>query len=143
LNLIRVMPAKGQDSFMTTSIFLAKLIGPLLVVMGAGILVNPAVWRAMAREFIASPALIYLAGVLAFVPGLAIVLTHNVWTADWRVVVTLLGWLALLGGVVRLLMPRQVKAAGAAMIARPAVLTSAGGVFLALGAVLCFFGYIR
>jgi len=28
LNLIRVMPAKGQEHAMSTSIFLAKLIGP-------------------------------------------------------------------------------------------------------------------
>jgi hypothetical protein len=32
LNLIRVMPAKGQD--MPTSIFLAKLIGPFALAVG-------------------------------------------------------------------------------------------------------------
>lgn len=128
---------------MATSIFLAQLIGPLLLVMGVGILVRPQHWRAMAKEFIASPALIYLAGVLAFVPGLAIVLSHNVWTADWRIVVTALGWLALVGGIVRLLLPQQVQAMGRAMIERPAVLTSGAIVMLALGALLAFFGYFR
>ena len=33
--------------------------------------------------------------------GLAIVLVHNVWTFDWRVIITILGWLAVLGGIFR------------------------------------------
>jgi hypothetical protein len=41
LNLIRVMPAKGQDIILVpTSIFLAKLIGPILLVSGAAMPVN-------------------------------------------------------------------------------------------------------
>ena len=47
----------------------------------------------MADEFLRSRALIYLSGVLIHDGGLAIVLTHNVWVADWRVLITLLGWL--------------------------------------------------
>ena len=50
----------------------------------------------MAGEFIGSRALIYVAGVLAFMPALALVLAHNVWVADWRVLITLIGWFALI-----------------------------------------------
>jgi len=35
LNLIRVMPAKGQEHSMATSIFLAKLTGPVDRLIGA------------------------------------------------------------------------------------------------------------
>ncbi len=72
------MPAKGQDT-MQTSLYLAKLIGPTLLVIGIGMLINRDGYRDMAREFLGSRALIYLAGILAFVPGLAMVLAHNVW----------------------------------------------------------------
>jgi hypothetical protein len=144
LNLIRVMPAKGQDaSRMPTSLLLARLIGPTLLVIGAGMLINGAGYRAMADEFLRSRALIYIAGLLALVPGLAIVITHNVWTADWRVIITLFGWLAVLGGIFRLLMPQQVSNIGASIIARPGTLTFGGGVVVALGAILSFFGYFR
>ncbi len=51
-------------------------------------LINRDGYRDMAREFLGSRALIYLAGILAFVPGLAMVLAHNVWVADWRIVIT-------------------------------------------------------
>ena len=46
-----------------------------------------------AEEFLNSHALIYLAGIITLTAGLAIVLTHNVWAADWRILITVLGWL--------------------------------------------------
>jgi hypothetical protein len=144
LNLIRVMPAKGQDHVtMATSVFLAKLIGPILLVMGLGLLVNARSSRAMAEEFLRSDALIYLSGLISLTAGLAVVLTHSVWTADWRVVITLLGWLATLGGVFRILLPQQVQALGRAVLARPVILTVAASVLLALGALLAFAGHFR
>jgi len=126
---------------MQTSVFLAQLIGPLFLVMGLGMLVNGEGYRSMAQEFLASPALIYVAGLLAFVPGLAIVLLHNVWVFDWRLIITLLGWLSLIGGIFRLLFPRQVTAIGTAMLARHNFLMGGGIAALALGAILTVIGY--
>ena len=134
------MPAKGQDS-MQTSLFLAKLIGPVLVVMGLGMLINRDSYRAMAREFLASRALIYIAGLFALVPGLALVLNHNVWAADWRVVITLFGWLATIGGIFRILFPQQVTKIGSAILDRPNYLTIAAAAVIALGLWLGYAGY--
>lgn len=126
---------------MPTSRFLAQLIGPTLLVIGLGMLVNREGSRAMAREFLQSRALIYLAGLLALVPGLAIVLVHNVWALDWRLIITLFGWLAVVGGVFRLLAPRQVTAIGETMVGSPGYMLAGGVVVLALGAILAFCGY--
>ena len=30
--------------------------------------------------------------------GMAVILTPDVWTADWRVLITLLGWLTVIAG---------------------------------------------
>jgi hypothetical protein len=127
---------------MQTSAFLAQLIGPLLLVMGVGMAANADSYRDMAREFLASRALIYIAGLLAFVPGLAIVLVHNVWAFDWRVIITLLGWLAVIGGIFRLVAPAQVQAMGSAMLARQGWLMGGGIAVAALGAVLTLVGYL-
>src|SRR6516225_10109 len=94
------MPAKGQD-IMATSVFLARLLGPLLLAVGAGILINPKAFRTMASEVVRSVTLVYLFGLFDFAAGLAIVLTHNVWVANWRVLITILGWLMLIRGAVR------------------------------------------
>jgi hypothetical protein len=97
LNLIRVMPAKGQD-IMPTSIFLAKLIGPILLVVAVGVLMNRKLMGALAQEVLGNHALLFLLGFLDFASGLAIVLVHNLWVADWRIIITLLGWLLLVRG---------------------------------------------
>ena len=126
---------------MQTSLFLAQLIGPFFAVIGVGMLAAPQQYRLTAQEFLASRALIYVAGLLAFLPGLAIVLTHNVWAADWRLIITILGWLAVVGGAFRLLLPQQVRRIGEAMLARTEWMRGAGLAVIALGAVLAFFGY--
>ena len=76
------MPAKGQDT-MAQSIFLARLIGPFFAIVGAELLVNARPSARMAEEFLSSRALIFLSGLLTLPVGVAIVLTHNVWVADW------------------------------------------------------------
>ena len=128
---------------MPTSIFLARLIGPLFLAVGVGLLVNTTVYRKLAEEALRSHALIYISGVLTMTAGLAIVLTHSVWTADWRVLITVLGWLATIGGAVRIVCPQRIEAIGHRMLARPAAMKVGGGVWLAVGALLCFFGYFR
>ena len=135
------MPAKGQD--MPTSIFLAKLIGPVFLAVGVAMLLNGAAYRTLANSFLDNPALMFLSGLLTLPPGLAIVLTHNVWAADWRIVITIFGWLAVIGGAVRLLAPRQAVAVGRTMLGNPSAMTISAAVWLAIGALLCFFGYFR
>jgi hypothetical protein len=142
LNLIRVMPAKGQDHSMQTSIFLAKLIGPVMLVAAIGMLANAAAFRAMSQDFLRSPPLIFLSGLLTMTAGLAIVLYHNVWTADWRVIITLFGWAGVIGGAARIALPARVKIIGEAMLGgKPWVMTTAGVFWLVISVVLCFYGY--
>src|SRR5215469_3224475 len=84
---------------MQTSIFLAKLLGPILALAGLAMLINRKELGALAQEFLRSRALFFLLGLVDFAVGLAIVLTHNVWAADWRVIITVLGWRRLAQGL--------------------------------------------
>jgi hypothetical protein len=128
---------------MQRSIFLAKLIGPLLVAIGVAMIFNADTLRAMAQEFLKSYALIYLSGLLALTAGLAIVNTHNEWTADWRAAITLIGWLAVIGGVIRIVFPRTVEMIGGSMvtIVSNSWIVGEGIVLLALGAWLSYAAY--
>ena len=106
----------------------------------------PAGWagfRALAGEFLASPALMFLSGVITMPAGLAIVLAHNVWTPDWRIVITVLGWLALLGGALRIIAPQRTAAFGRRMMDHPITPCVSAAIYLALGVLLCYFGYAR
>ncbi len=124
-----------------TSRYLARLIGPVFVAIGIGMLINAPIYRAMGEQFLHSYALIYLSGLLALPVGIAILLAHNVWAADWRVILTVLGWLAAIGGAVRIILPQFVQYIGGAIF-NLAMLPFIGGiVVLVLGGVLSFFGY--
>ena len=128
---------------MSTSVFIARLIGPVMLVIGLAVFANPRGFREMAEEFLASRALMFLSGLLIMPAGLAIVLTHNVWTADWRVLITIFGWLNAIGGALRLFGPLFVVKAGHAMLNKPYFTSIAAAIWVVLGSLFCFFGYLR
>ena len=127
---------------MSTSIFLARLVGPLLLLVGIGILINPRPFRTMAGEVVRSVTLIYLFGLVDCAAGLAIVLTHNVWVASWRVLITLIGWLMLIRGAARIVVPHMISPYAAKVIGRKEIYPATGAVTAILGLVLSYFGYL-
>ena len=126
---------------MQSSIFLARLIGPVMLAIGLAVFANQRGFRDMAEEFIASRALIFLSGFLLMPAGLAIVLTHNIWTADWRVLITIFGWLNVIGGALRLFAPPLLLKTGKTMLKQPHFTTIAAAIWVVLGLLFCFFGY--
>ena len=74
--------------------------------------------------------------------GLAIVLTHNIWAADWRVLITLFGWLNVIGGALRLFAPPLLMKTGtrhaeaASFHSRSPPRSGSW-----LGSLFCFFGF--
>jgi hypothetical protein len=128
---------------MTTSKTIAGLIGPTLIAIGATILLNLSSWPFLLEQASRDPALIYLSGVLLFVAGFAIVRAHNRWTAGWPVLVTVLGWLAVLGGLLRMLFPIQLGQLALGLASKTAVLSAVAVVLLLVGAFLSFKAYRR
>ena len=128
---------------MANSIFLAKLMGPVMLAVGIGVLVNGTAFRSLAEEFLRSRALIFLSGLISMSAGLAIVLTHGVWVASWPVLITILGWLMTIGGAARIVCPQSTEKLGRAMLENKITLHVAGGVWLVLGAIFTFSGYFH
>jgi hypothetical protein len=77
------------------------------------------------------------------VAGLAIVRAHNIWAGGSPMLVTVLGWLAVLGGLVRMLFPMQLAAIVAAVGQSTGLIAASAVVLLVLGAFLSFKGYTR
>ena len=91
---------------MEHSVFLAKLLGVILVV-------GPVVKEVRRKPFAEacaraseSPTAIFVIGSVLFIVSTAFVLSHNVWVADWRLVVTLIGWLMLAVSLLQIFAPR-------------------------------------
>ena len=126
---------------METSILIAKLMGPTMVVMAGALLMDREGIAKMAREFIDSRALVFLAGVFTFIGGLAVTIHHNIWVADWPILITLIGWAMIVGGVIRIALPKVVVAWGEKMLKADGGILIAGIVWLVIGAFLSFVGY--
>ena len=90
---------------MATTKMIAGLMGPTLLAIGLAMLINADHFPEMAKQISNDPGLIFVSGILLLVAGLAIVRAHNVWSGGWRVVVTVLGWLAVIGGILRMFLP--------------------------------------
>jgi hypothetical protein len=82
---------------------------------------------------------VYLNGSLLFVAGLAIVRAHNHWTRDWPVLVTLVGWVAMLIGLGRMVAPVSAQQASQ----NTTILYSSLVVLFAIGLVLTFKSFGR
>ena len=122
---------------MTHSEFIAGLIGPTLIAIALAILTNRAALEAMVGQIADNYAVVFMAGLMLFVTGLAIVRVHPGWDG-WTSLVTAFGWLAMLGGIVRMMIPDQSAALARAFIANSAAVTGSAVALLALGA--CFSG---
>ena len=130
---------------MNTSKSLARLMGPILLVIGigmaCGLIMEGAGYSNVLKEFIANRALIFLTGILALLAGVAIINVHNVWVPDWRVIVTVLGWLLVLRGIMLLVFPLTVQVFGDRVATSEAGVTAGAALTFVLGAVLCIMGY--
>ena len=135
-------PVEGKGWWiMSVSEYIARLVGPVFVAIAIGMLVRRKTMVPLLGDFIANPALIYFAGMASLAIGLAVVNSHNLWVADWRVIVTLFGWAAIFGGLFRLWAPDVINAMGQTFIDRQGLLMGSLIFALALGVFLSLKGY--
>ena len=114
---------------MTDSKRIAGLLGPTLIALAISEAAN---LRTMA-DASAPIGLVYLNGTLLFVAGVAIVRDHNRWKGGWPVLVTLMGWFAVLGGLARMMAPASTRS-GAPWVFALLIVALAIGVVLTLRA---------
>ena len=118
---------------MKTSRTIAGLAGPMLIALTISELLNPQIFDANIAP------VTYLSGSLWFLGGLAILRSHNRWSRGWPVVVTIVGWFAVVLGAVRMFAPEL--AAQGASTGPTATVTQA--VLLAVGAFLTYRAHDR
>lgn len=92
---------------MNKSKHIAAVLGPTLIVVTITEALNLKIWEDV------HPTVVYLNGLLFLIGGLVIVTTHNTWRMDLSLLVTVSGWLLVLAGLFRMLLPTaQQLAAG-------------------------------
>lgn len=83
---------------MDISIFLAKALGIYLLIVSSGMLVNSQNIKPILKDFLNNLPLLYLGGFIALIVGILIITSHNIWVGDWRVLITIIGWMSFIKG---------------------------------------------
>lgn len=61
------------------------------------------------KDFFSHPSVPWITGVFMVFLGGLLVLTHNIWTGDWKIIlVTIMSWLILLKGLVYMVWPDKM-----------------------------------
>jgi uncharacterized membrane protein YfcA len=86
--------------------FLAQVIGLLLLSMGISMLFQKKVFMTVLNDITENRTTLFMVGVVLFLCGLSIVLTHNIWNAGFLpLVISLIGWVLMLRGLASMFMP--------------------------------------
>ena len=86
--------------------FLSKLIGIYCILVAVPMAIHKQATLQMIVALVNDAPIVYLFGLTTVAVGLALILSHNVWSGGAiPVVVTLVGWLTLLKGLLFLFLP--------------------------------------
>lgn len=124
---------------MSYTIFFARFFGLYLVLTAIAMFVRKTELKAMLDDYAKSPALVMMAGMINIFIGLWVILLHNVWQG-WPIVITLIGWLSLLRGLIRYYAPRNEKGLTHSMVEGNQAVAWAF-VALVVGAFLTYQGF--
>lgn len=126
---------------MTNAELIAGFAGPLFMAVAAALLINRRTVADLVTGTLNGPEFIFFSGIFTLLAGLAIVRAHNVWSAEWTILVTALGWACVLGGIIRIIWPDRVTSMRNEVMKSENAITAWALVALLLGAFLTAKGY--
>ena len=100
-----------MDTISILTLRLSEAIGLYMIVVGIGGLMAPSRWRAMMDDLERSPGLVMALGFPVFATGATLVLIH-IWTDPLAVIVSLIGYVALIEGALLLAIPAPLLRLG-------------------------------
>lgn len=92
---------------MEVSVFLARFWGSLFMILGMFSVGAKLLGRII--QYTEDKTITISTGYITLLLGLATVTAHNLWVADWRVAVTILGWTTLFKGMEKIALPDRVN----------------------------------
>ncbi len=90
---------------MEISILIAKMMALVYVVMGLGFAIHTKYFKKSIDGMMDSGGVMIFGGVFALITGFLLVNFHNIWVTDWPIIITIIGWMGLLKGVLIFLTP--------------------------------------
>ncbi|MFC1626857.1 hypothetical protein ACFL1P_01485 [Patescibacteria group bacterium] len=91
---------------MDISIFFARLWGSYFMIFGSLFIITGQLGKTI--EMTDDKAFVISTGYITLLMGLVTVILHNVWVADWRVFITILGWSTVIKGIMKIGFPETI-----------------------------------
>ena len=118
-----------------------QIFSIVYITIGIGIFINPGFYKKLFEDFIENAAVMYLGGIMALTIGYLIVAFHNTWTKDLSVIITIVGCLAMIKGILILIRPNMIIALSKAMVQKESILKIEAIAVIILGLVFSFLGF--
>lgn len=123
------------------ALVIAQVLGPFYLIAGISLATAPERAARLIDDMATNTAHTFLWGFIALGLGLLVLAFHHAWTADWRVLVTLIGWLATVKGALLILAPAMMIRFTARLFASPGRLRAWAAGPIVLGVFLAAMGY--
>ncbi|MGD9814600.1 MAG: hypothetical protein AB7Q23_14640 [Hyphomonadaceae bacterium] len=129
------------DAEAATTRFCARVIGPLLLIIGAAVLIRFDDLVLMIPAILQDSPLAFITGVFTLIAGMVLFTAHHHFGSAAAIVITILGGLTIVRGVSLLFAPDLIASFANTVLTSGAAVQIAGGVTLLLGAWLTFAGW--
>lgn len=90
------------------SFFLAKFWGWYLIIFFTILSFNPKRILQLLKD-LQDQKFVILISFIAIIIGLINILLHNIWEPDWRLIITLIGWISLIIGLLLFIFPARTS----------------------------------
>ncbi len=118
------------------TLFMATVIGWYLVIVSLFTLCQYEQVKSITSEILGQRGLFFIVAIITLILGLLMVASHNVWVMSWPVIITLISWLVLISGLMRLLCADTATRMGQTFLTHPMGMKICAIIFLILGLFL-------
>lgn len=123
------------------SVFLARFLGLYVLILSSVFLLKRKSFSRFAREFADHEHSRYLIAMVELAGGLAIVLTHNIWTFGYQGVITVIGWLMVVESIFHLLASNRQEAEAIEKLDNEYIWLAMGAISVVAGIYLVASGF--
>jgi hypothetical protein len=130
----------AQESQARTQM-LSRVLGPFLVIVDVTAVVRASDMQALLSQFEANSLWTFVTGAFILLFGLIVVAAHQYWQGAAAIIVSLLGWLVVLRGLLLLAFPRTFVSVANSMIGAQAWWVTLCIAFALVGLYLTYVGW--
>jgi hypothetical protein len=121
----------------------ARVLGPFMVIVGLTAILRSSHMRSLVSEFAASALWAWVAGAFVLLGGLIVVSLHQYWHGLAAIIVSVIGWLFVLRGVLLLAFPDTFVSLANNMMDATGWWMAACIVFVLIGLYLGYVGWVH